>query len=145
MPRATKEEAVKPSFKIPKTLAGCADRMYTVRHERYALQKQVDLLAAEENALREHLIDNLPKSQASGIAGRVARASIDSKIVWQVEPDGWPKVYEYIIKNYKKNPGVFALLQRRLGEAAVKEMDEAGVKVPGTASMDVKTVSLNKL
>lgn len=140
-------KVAKPTFKIPKKLAECADRMYTVRHERYAAQKLVDALQAEETALQEHLINNLPKSLASGIAGKVARASIESKTVYRMEQEGagWPKLYAYIVANFKKNPGVFALLQRRLGEAAAKEMIEAGTTVPGVVTMDVVTVSLNKL
>jgi len=57
----------------------------------------------------------------------------------------WDEVYGYIVKNFKKNPGVFALLQKRVGEVAVKEIWEAGKEVPGTQPLDVPTVRLNKL
>jgi hypothetical protein len=135
--------ADKPAFKIPKTLALCADRLYAVKAERLAKEKEAEAFKAEETALREHLINNLPKSDATGVAGKVCRASITSKTVAQV--DNWDDLYAYIVKGYKKNPGVFSLLQRRVGDAAVKEMAEAGVKVPGTVLIDVPQVSLNKL
>ena len=139
---ATDKTADKP-IKLPKTLAGCADRLYEVRQLRLAKQREVEAFEKEESALREHLIQNLPKSQASGIAGKTARASIANKVVVQVT--NWDEVYGYIVKNFKKNPGVFALLQKRVGEAAVKEIWEAGKKVPGTQPLEVPTVSLNKL
>jgi len=137
----TKSEAkAKP---LPKTLAACADELYTTRQARFTLQKQVEALVARESALSEELIKKLPKSQASGIAGKVARATIESKLVCQVVD--WDKVNAYIVKNAKKDPGVFALYQRRIGEAAVKEMWQAGKEVPGVEPMEIPRVSLNKL
>ncbi len=140
-PAPSKEEMkAKP---LPKTLAGCADELYTIRQQRFALQKQVEAIQARESQLSEELINKLPKSAASGIAGKVARVTIETKTVCQVVD--WDKVNDYIIKNAKKNPGVFALYQRRIGESAVKEMWEAGKSVPGVEPMEVPRVSLNKL
>jgi hypothetical protein len=132
-----------PLFKIPKSLALCADRLYVVKAARLAKEKEAEAFKAEETALREHLIANLPKSDATGVAGKVCRASITSKTVAQATD--WDALYAFIVKGYKKNPGIFALLQKRVGDAAVKEMAEAGVKVPGTELIDVPQVSLNKL
>jgi hypothetical protein len=134
----------KPAAKaLPKTLAACADEMYRVRHERYALQKQVDELKARETALGEELINKLPKSQASGIAGKIANAKIESKTVYLAKD--WDAIRAHILKNHKKQPGVWSLLQLRLGEAACKEMFEAGVKVPGVEREDIPRVSLTKV
>lgn len=132
-----------PKFKLPKSLAECADLLYTTRKTRLALAKEVEALAAKESALREELINKLPKSQASGIAGKVARASIENKTVYSAKD--WDAIHGYILKQHKKNPGVWSLLQRRLGDATCKELFEAGVKVPGVEAMEVPTVSLNKL
>lgn len=139
-PRAAKAE---PVFKLPKTLAECADLLYTTRTARLAIKKLMEVEEAKESALREHLIQNLPKSQASGIAGKLARVTVNSKTV--VSVTDWDKVNDYILKNGKKNPGVFALYQRRIGEATVKEMWDAGKEVPGTAPLDVPVVGINKL
>lgn len=127
----------------PKSIAACADALYTTRQARLDLKKQVDILEAQEALLREHIIANLPKSQATGIAGKIARATIVMKDVVQVED--WDKVYAYIAKNQARNPGVWALMQRRIGEAAVKEVWNAGKTIPGTAKLEIPTVSLNKL
>lgn len=130
-------------FKAPATLGAAADRLYTVRAKRLALQKQVDAMRAEETFLSEHLIQKLPKSQASGIAGRVARATVGTKDVPQVAD--WEALQAHILKNAKRNPGVWALMQRRVGEAAVKELWEAGKTVPGVTKFEAVVVRLNKL
>ena len=68
--------ATKKTYKFPKAIGTCADRLYKLREERLALQKKVDELKAEETALKNHIIDMLPKSEASGVAGKVARVTV---------------------------------------------------------------------
>lgn len=129
--------------KIPKSLAECADLLFTTKALRLAKEKEAENLKSMETALKEHLIQNLPKSQASGIAGKLARVTIGTKTV-PIAKD-WDKLNAYILKEGKKNPGVFSLYQRRLGEATIKEMWEAGKAVPGVEAFDLPTVSINKL
>lgn len=127
-------------MKIPKSLATCADMLYETREARLKLKSEVDTLSELETALREHIINNLPKSQATGIAGKVARATIEQKSVVQVAD--WDAFYDYIVKNRKK--GSFALMQRRVSESAVREIWDAGKAVPGCKAFTVKTVSVVK-
>lgn len=137
--------------KKKRTLAQCADRLYQAREERYALNRQVKALEEEETELRERIIQELPKSQASGISGHIANAVIKMKTVPLV--DDWPAVFTYCAQEYmkhkRKGDGMemesFSILQRRLSSEAVNERWEAGVALPGVSSMDVKTVSINKL
>ena len=137
-------------FKLPKTLAECADRAYKLREARYALQKQVDALANEEAALTDHLIENLPRSEASGVRGKLAAATIKDKeiVVLGTEDmaDRFERLHDYILRNARRDPGVWSLLQRRVGESAVKELIEAGKgKLIGATLGKVKTVSLTKV
>ena len=145
-PTPAKEVA---GFKLPKTLAACADMAYTLRQERYALNKKVEELQAKETALTEHLIQNLPKSDASGVRGRTALATIKEKEIVELigtEADRFAKVYAYILKNGKKDPGVWSLLQRRVGDAAAKELILAGKgDAIGAKIGKVPTVSLTKI
>lgn len=139
-------KAVKKAFTPPKNLAVCADTFYEKREQRLALERQAALIQAEENACREHLINNLPKSSASGIAGKLCRVSVENKPVFQVKD--WSVdtgLWGYIIKAIKKNPGVTGMLQRRANEAMLKELAENGVKVPGVESLDVPVLRVNKL
>lgn len=140
------------TFKAPKTLAECADRLHSTRQLRLDLQKQVDAYAAEESFLSEHLIKNLPKSQATGIAGKLIRATVVDKDVFQIKSDpdkgteqSWTELRDYIVKNNKKNPGVWGLLNKAINQATAKEMDSAGKLPPGLAKISVPKISLTKL
>lgn len=137
-------------FKLPKTLAACADLAYKLREERYALQKQADAIAKQETALTEYLIDNLPKSDAQGVTGKTARATIKMKEIVVLGDermaDRFEKVYDYILRNARRDPGVWSLMQRRLGDAAAMELINAGKgKLIGATKGEVKTVSLTKV
>lgn len=130
--------AEKPKFKFPKTMGACADKLYQLREKRLEEQKKVDVIEEEEKALKEHLIQNLPKSEASGVAGKLARVTIVTKIVPQVED--WDKFYAHI-----KKKGEFDLMQRRVSDTAVKERWDAGKQVPGVKTFNALTVSINKV
>jgi hypothetical protein len=126
----------KPKYKWPKSMGVCADKLYDLRQKRLAQQKIVDELEAEEKALKEHIINTLPKSETSGVA--VARVTITSKDVPQVE--NWDLFYKHV-----KKTGEFELMQRRLSDSAINERWEQGKKIPGVKSFTVVSVSLNKV
>jgi hypothetical protein len=125
-------------YKFPPKLGACADRLYQLREKRLTMQKDTDAVEAEEKALKEHIIQTLPKSEAGGIAGKVARVSVVTKSVPRAED--WEKVHAYI-----KKTGSFDLLQRRLSDSAVQERWDAGKKVPGVEPFNVVTLSVNKV
>jgi hypothetical protein len=123
---------------MPKTLALCADELYKTREARLAAQKAVDALQEKESAIKEHLINNLPKSDASGVAGKLARVTIVTKVIAQVKD--WDVFYKYV-----KKTGAFDLMQRRLTDTAVKERWDNGKEVPGVEPFNAVTVSINKV
>jgi hypothetical protein len=126
------------SIKVPKTLGACADRLFTLKAQLAALNMQAEALDAERKAIQERLIADLPKSEAAGIAGRLARATVVTKEVPTVKD--WTAFYKTILKTKD-----FSLLQRRVSDAAVRERWEAGKKVPGVEPFTVVTVSVTKL
>ena len=134
-PRA---ERVVDAFKPPKTLGACADLYFTLREQRLAAQKIVDAIEVNERAIREHIIKTLPQSEASGVAGKLARVSRVVKLVPQVKD--WAAFYAHI-----KKTGSFDMLQRRVGEAAIQERWDAGKVVPGVESFTVVTLSVSKV
>lgn len=133
-PAVQKEKALV----IPKKLGDVADLLFKTRAERLATTKKVEELQARETALKNHLIDNLPKSEATGVAGKAARVQIVVKQRLGVK--NWEEVYAYIKKN-----NAFDMLQRRLSDTAVKDRLEAGKKVPGVEFTAVADVSITKL
>lgn len=130
--------AEKAAFKFPKSMAVCADKLYELRAKRLAAQKIVDAMEAEEKALKDHIIDNLPKSEATGAAGKLARVTLVKKEVPQVE--NWDKLYAHI-----KKTGEFELLNRALSKSAVEDRWENKKKVPGVTAFTAISVSINKV
>jgi hypothetical protein len=125
-------------IKLPKTLAECADALYKTRAKRLAFAKQLEAFKALEGALREHLIAQLPKGKASGISGKVARATIE------VVPIPVISDFDEFMKHVSKTKG-YDLVQRRINEAAVKLRWENNKTVPGIGRFMDKRVSLEKL
>lgn len=125
-------------YKFPKTLGACADKLYELRQLRLAEQKKVDIIEAEEKALKEHIINTLPKSEASGVAGKLARVTVVGKVIPQVKD--WDAFYKYV-----KRTGQFDLMQRRLATPAVEARWEDGKEIPGVEHFNTVTVSINKV
>ena len=126
------------TFHLPKTLGACADQLYETRCHRLEVEREAKELCALEAALKEKIIQELPRSEASGVAGKLARVSVSLKEIPQVKD--WPKFYAYVSKHK-----CYELLQRRLSDAAIKERLEAGEKLPGVELFKTPVVSLNKV
>lgn len=123
-------------LRIPKSMGACADLLFDIRAERLEAQKVVDEIKEREDALKEHIINNLPKGD-TGASGSHHHVSVYTDAVPRAED--WDKVWAYI-----KKTGNFDLLQRRLNDAAVKERWDDGKKLPGIVPFNVVKVSLTK-
>jgi hypothetical protein len=131
--------AAKKSFSFPKRIGTCADRLYKIKAERLAKQKEVDALKAEESALKQHIIDTLPKSNASGVAGKLARVTVVTKEEPQV-------VDQAKFRQYLNRTKRFDLAYKlRPSPPAIRELWEEGKEVAGVEKFTVVTVSLNKV
>jgi hypothetical protein len=127
-----------PVFKIPKTIGAVADLLYSTREERLALAKDVASLQERENLLREHIINTLPKSEATGAAGKLARVTVVNDEVPQVKD--WDELYKFISRTKS-----FELLNRALSKSAATERLAAGKKIPGVEMFPIVKVSINKV
>lgn len=138
---ATKEKELKPA-KPPKTMGACADKIYQLRQEISELKKkqaaELEQREVDLKALEEHVINNLPKSEASGVAGKLARITVTKTPVPQVQD--WDSFYKHI-----KKTGEFDLLSRGISKEAIRERWGNKKKVPGVGTFDVIKVSVNKL
>lgn len=123
---------------FPKSLAQCADLYYETRVRRLELQKEVDDLKAKESALRDHLIDSLPKSDATGVAGSVCSVKVVIKTTPQV--NDWDALYRYVSRTK-----AWDMLQRRVSDAAVKARWEAGKAIPGVEAFQYADLSVSKV
>jgi len=109
---------------MPKTLGGCADRLYRVVRKRKEAQKVVDKLRTEQREIEEHIKNELPKSRLTGVAGKLCRVKIKQSNIPAVKD--WTSLYKYIAKT-----GQFDLLQKRVAVTAIRERWDAEVSVPG--------------
>lgn len=125
-------------FTIPKSLAQAADMLYKVRAERLRIQHSTEDLQKQEAVLRDHIINNLPKSQAGGIAGKVCRVEIVTKRI--------PKVADMKkLVAYAKRKGNEDLLSVSMNAAAVKARWEAKKEVPGVETFNAVSLSIHKV
>ena len=127
----------KKPFTFPKSLGGCADRIYALRQQRLAAQKVVETIETEEKALKEHIINTLPKSEARGVSGKVANVKVVTKDVPQVED--WEAFYAFVRKSKRTD-----LLQRRPAEGAINEILNSGKTVPGVKISKAVSLSITK-
>ncbi len=125
-------------FKIPKTVAACGDLLYQLREQRIEIEHQAEAIAKQEAILRDHIINSLPKEDATGVRGKVAQVTISTKV--KPSPKDWSLIWKFIIKNK-----AYDLLQRRCNEAAVAARWEEGIEIPGMDKYNAVTVSCTKL
>lgn len=130
----------KPTFKPPAKLGACADLLYTTRQERLGVHApKVKECEEVERALREHFIATLPKSEAEGVSGRLARVQLKAEVIPIIEDR---ELLEKYIKR-KRCPDL--LNAPALNFPAVRERWDAGEVIPGVGTFSVIKVSVNKL
>jgi hypothetical protein len=138
-------------FVAPRNVAVAADAYATAKGERLALQKQVDALEVTERALKMWLISNLPKGEASGVSGKIARVKLVIKDI-PIATD-WKLLYKSMVDQYimhsRKKDGLedsaFAPINRSLTATSIKEVWADGGDVPGVGVMHRADLSLSKI
>lgn len=136
MAKAAKKEV--PTAK-GRPLAAVVDDYYTMREERYALQRKADAMKKNEEALKEAILKELRASRnTTGISGKVASVQLVTKE--KVIAEDWGLIHDYILKN-----DAFDLVQRRLSDEAVKSRWELGESVPGVNKLKIQDLSVSKV
>jgi len=104
-------------LKLPKSLGACVDLDHRLRTARLDADKLVKAQKAEEDQVKDHIINNVPKGDA-GAVGKEYKGIVYTAPSYQVED--WDKFYAHI-----KKTGEFDLLNRALNQAAVQERVDA--------------------
>lgn len=133
---------MKPEYHVgaplPPSIGLCADLYSEVRELRLEMQKVVDRVKARENECKEHIIQNLSKSDDTGAAGKKYRAQITTKDVPSLKD--WDAFTAYIMKSRR-----WDLLHKRISNKPVVDMWEEGEEVPGVERFKVVDVSITKI
>lgn len=126
-------------YKFPAKLGACADKLYKLKESRLALNKRASAIEAEEKALKAHIINTLPASEASGIAGRLVRVTITKKEIPIV-------VDQEAFRKYMNRTKRWDLAYKLQPSApAVRDLWDEGKDVKGLDKFTLKTLSMNKL
>ncbi len=123
----------------PRTIGRCADKLYELRQARIEKQREVEALAKQERGLREHIIASLPKSEASGVAGKLARVTVVTKeepVIKNIS------VFRRFLRRSKRHDLAYKL---RPSAPGIREIWESGEQVPGIEKFTVVTLSLSKV
>ena len=126
------------AFKKAKTPGQRADLLYAADEYRLAEGKKVEAMKKFVTKLEKWFIQELPESDSTGVAGKVARVQIKRKERPSVMD--WDKFYDYIRKNR-----AFELHNRAVNAKAVKDRREQGKAVPGVEKFPYKDVSVTKV
>lgn len=119
-------------------LAKAVDSYFETREARLKLDKLAAEMKKKESELKAFLIDNISKSDATGICGKLMRATLQTKT--EPTPEDWSAIYKFVKKH-----NAFDLLQRRLSAPAVLERWNDGKQIEGVGKIQVISVSLTKL
>lgn len=124
---------------LPQSVGRCADLYHEVREIRLAMEKETEVVKSRESEIKEHIINNLSKSDDTGAAGLRYRAQIVMKDVYKVLD--WPVLHSWIRKNDR-----FDMLEKRLSKKAAEDfVVEEKRLLPGTELVHVPDVSITKI
>lgn len=108
----------------PISIGPTVDKLHQLRERKRKLEAEVAEIEAEFKDLEERLLLKLEAEGSDKGAGKLATVSISRNVVGNVTD--WEALNKFI-----KKTGYFHLYQRRLSDAAVRELFEQGKKVPG--------------
>ena len=115
-----------------------ADEWWTLRASRLTIEKEVAKIREQESKGKSALLQSLTENKVTSVGGQKVRVTHVVKDKPSVSD--WSVFYEYI-----QQTGSFDLLQRRVGERAVKDRWDDGVKIPGIESYPIDEISYSKM
>jgi hypothetical protein len=124
--------------KLAGTIGDMIDQLALLRDRKRELEAQVAVIEGEYAGVEEQLVEKLAQQGIDASRGTKASCSISKTVVASVTD--WDKVYAYV-----KRTGHFQIFQRRIADAAYRELLEAGKKVPGAEPFIKKRLNLKSL
>jgi hypothetical protein len=117
-----------PEFVLPgpkATPGEIADSRFELETRLKAANAEVKRLEGLRVELDDIVRAAAAKLKGTGFAGKLGTITVtrENKFVIDTEKNGWDKFYAYI-----KKTGSFDLLQKRIGEKALQDRIDAGVK-----------------
>lgn len=120
------------------TMGSTIDSLWAKREEKREVEAKVKVIESEIAAIEESLMDRMDKEETSKSQGTKASVSITQATVANVED--WAAFHAYVAKNK-----YFHLLQKRVSDPAVRELWDAGKKVPGVQPFTKRKLNIRSL
>jgi hypothetical protein len=127
MAKSTEKKPTEFVLPGPKATPGeIADSRFDLETRLKAANAEVKRLEGLRVELDEIVREAAAKLKGTGFAGKLGTITVirENKVVIDTEKNGWDKFYAYI-----KKTGSFDMLQKRVGEKAVQDRLDAGVKM----------------
>jgi len=122
---------------FPKSLGAAIDLLYTMRAQRLEEAKKLEVMQAQETALKAHIMANFASGDLDGAKGKVAVASIKRNT--QAEVEDWEAYLKWAAR---KDP---TCVQKRVGITALRTHWDNNEVVPGVKPVIVEELSLTKV
>lgn len=120
------------------TMGAKIDAMHALREQKRELEARVKTIEEQSKALEEELMEELKAQGVTASKGSKASCSISETISGNIVDD--TKFFAFI-----KKTGYFHLLQRRVSDAAYRELLEQGKAVPGLEPFTKKRLNLRAI
>ena len=122
----------------PQTLGAMIDELKAIDLQRKALANQDKVLADQYKLLEAQVMRRLDEEETTMSRGKRASATITETTVAQVKD--WDSFYEFVTEN-----DALFLLQRRVANAAYRDLIDAGETVPGVVPFIKRALSVRAL
>jgi hypothetical protein len=128
--------AEKPEV-VPLTTEQLIDGMIAISDERREIKKREKVLIGEYRDLEAAFLVQLDAQGAKRAGTAAGTATITENILPTIKD--WDALTDYIVAN-----GATHLLQRRVSSAAFREMQAAGIDLPGVEAYIQRQISLRR-
>lgn len=139
--RAATDEEREAMLKVL-PLASLIDMAFQQREEKKKLDKEVKSMNALFEKMEFGIVQRMEEQSddanpLTSAGGLLASAFVIEEDVQSVDPDQWPKLFEWI----QDNKAAY-ILQKRLSSGAVQELLNAGTELPGVSTLSRKKLNL---
>ena len=135
MATATATKTAGPVVRRHIAIGPTIDKLNALRESKRELEAKVKLIETEYGLLEAQLLEKFETEGTDKGTGKTATASVSSSVVGNVTD--WEKFNAFV-----KKTGFFHLFQRRLSDAAVRELFEQGKSIPGCEPFTKRRLNL---
>lgn len=141
---AEKPAKTKAKPAAPMTLGAASDKVWQLREDKRALDKQVAKIEAEIKVLTEDIFTMLDAQDTRKAEGK--RASISVTYATVPNTVDWEETIKFIVAGKRGDKMAYAhLVQHRISAPAYAELRALGVNVPGQQDFTKRSLSISSL